>query len=432
MKNQIFVLFFLILITSCVKKEVDGGNNKNGTFTRMNIENVNTLFIASSNQGSKMYGFKESSLKGTSSEKDEEIFEIRYLDENGKPVEKNNPDFVYDIGDFIYVLFLDELDGSTAYFVKKTDGLIYQIPLVNSPPARSGSYEQKNKLFSFFGLIQLDEKRNVYYPCHSSALYKVSSIASSEIQFNEVSVENDITTGFCVDNEGQIIYAYRPDNATLESARYRKQDGTFVDMTIDDYDTGKIRCFWKGTNGCLYGFMQTPVDGGVCFVKIQEGQIVKIRDVNHDILLYGFDKFSKNTFEVQGRIIYCIRSSSNTNNWHLIDISNESSYKETLCSVQPNMVVKNQLCYFDDQTFSCTIINIDTGETSLLFDLDESQLSNFAIDKIISVTESGVVFSCMQLSDGKNFIVKIGLDNSVTVQQVIEGKISIITPLTTP
>jgi len=44
----------------------DGDNGSNGNFTRMNIENAKTLFIASSNSVSKMYGIKNSSLKSTS------------------------------------------------------------------------------------------------------------------------------------------------------------------------------------------------------------------------------------------------------------------------------------------------------------------------------------------------------------------------------
>lgn len=421
----------VMVIPSCNNKEVDNnGTGKNGTFTRMNIENVKTLFIASSGSGSKMYGFKNSSLKSTT---DEEIYEIGYFDENGEPVEKNNPDFVYDVGDFVYVFFAG-LDGSEAYFVQKSDGLAYSVPLEYCPPMRSNNYEQTNRLFRSFGMIQLDKNKNIYFPAQMNAiLYRVSSVVASEIQFTEVSAANDHPTGFCVDDEGQVIYAYRPDNAGLESVRCRKPDGSFVNMVTDDYDTGRIICFWKGTDGRLYGIMQTPADAesDVCFVKIQEGQIAKIRNVNHDILVYsGNDNFSvKNVFRVQGRIIYCVAAQPDfyPYPWHLIDISDESSYKETLCQIRPNMVINNQLCYFDDKTFSCTLINIDNGETSLLYDLDESKLNNYNIDKIISVTESGVVFSA--LSDGKYIVAKIGLDNSVTVQQTIEGKVSVIMPL---
>jgi len=422
--NQIFALFALMLITSCVDKEVNDDISKSGgTFTRMNIDEANTLFIASSNSASKMYGFKQSSSK--SSGMDDEIFEIKYFDENEEPVEKNNPDFIYDAGDFIYVFFLG-LDGSEGYFVKKSDGSVYPIPLEYCPPMRSGNYEQKNQLFRFFGLIQFDKNKNIYYPAPSqTTLLKVTSVALPTIRFSEVSMENDIPTGFCVDEEGQIIYTYRPENASAENARCRKPDGSFVDLPIDDYEAGRVRCFWKGTDGLLYGFAQA--DGEVSLIKTQDGQIAKIRNVHHDILLYGLDKFSaKNVFEVQGKIIYCIRAGNHSDFWYLIDISNESTYKETPCTVQPNMIVNDQLCYFDDETFSCTLINVDNGETSLLFDLDETKLNDYDIDKIMMVTETGVVFSAVHVSDNKNVVAKIGLDNTVAVQQTIEGKVSVV------
>ena len=114
---------------------------------------------------------------------------------------------------------------------------------------------------------------------------------------------------------------------------------------------------------------------------------------------------------------------------YLIDISNESLYKEIPTTVYPNMVINDQLCYFDEEDFSCTLVDIDTGETSLLYSLNKSILGNYDIDKIMSVTESGITFSAVQLSDGKYIVAKIGLDNSVTIQQTIEGNVSVLMPL---
>ena len=98
-------------------------------------------------------------------------------------------------------------------------------------------------------------------------------------------------------------------------------------------------------------------------------------------------------------------------------------------SVQPNMVVDDQLAYFDHRTLSCTLINIDTGETFLLYDLDESKLSDYRIDRIINVTESGVVFSAQKFSDSNYVIAKIGLDNVVTIQKNTEGIVTVFVPL---
>jgi hypothetical protein len=273
----------------------------------------------------------------------------------------------------------------------------------------------------------------MYYP-FMATLYKVSSVASSAIQFSEISAVNDETTGFGVDDEGQVIYTYRTDSE--ERMRCRKLDGSFVNMIIADYDTGRKMCFWKGIDGLLYGFLQTPEDSGnssIWFIKIQEGEITKIRKVGNPAIRSSddFSLSANNTFKVQGRLIYCRKYSSSFNvSYDLIDISGESFYQElSTCQVQPNMVVNDRLCHFDDKTFSCTLINIDSGETSLLYEPDKLQLSNYDIDQIMSVTENGVVFSAVQLSDGNYVVAKIGPDNSVTIQQSIEGRLTVIVPL---
>ena len=415
----------MILITSCDKID-----KQSGKFIRMDIEDAKTLFIASSESGSKMYGVKKTSSKSTS-EMDGEIYEISYLDGNGEQIEKNNPTHIFDAGDFVIVIFVDWILGWEAYFVRKSDGLVYAIPedyMPLVPDYISPSWQ--DRLFGFVGNIQLDKNKNIYYTDHfkhPTTLYKVSSIASSKIQFSGVSAVNDNVRGFCVDDEGQIVYAHSTVYSTDYLMRYRKVDGSFVDMTIYNYDTDDcIESIWKGTDGLMYGFIHNGRDNpNVCLIKIQDGQITKIRDA---YLFVSQGEFSaRNTFRVQGRIIYSIPS--NIYPWYIIDISNESLYQEIRTTVQPNMVVNDQLCYFDDKAFSCTLVDIDTGETSLLYDLDESRLGNYDIDKIMSVTDSGVVFSAVRLSDGNYVVAKIGLDNSVTIQQTIEGNVTVVMPL---
>jgi len=417
-------LFFALCLSFMITTSCDKDDKKgDGRFTRMNIEDAKTLFIASTESGSKMYGIKKSSLKSTS-EMDGEIYEICYLDANGKQIEKNNPSRIIDAGDFLIVEFTD-WHTSEAYFVKKSDGLIYEIPQEYRAIGSNGRY------FSFSRNVQHDIHKNIYYRnvYWGSTLYKVSSIASSAIQFTEVSAVNDNVTGFCVDAEGQIIYTHRRENeAYEENMRFRRVDGSFVNMTIYDYDTGdNILRIWTGMDGIIYGFVRNlnEIMGSNSLVKIQDRQIVKIKPVSQ---FYAGEP-SHTTYWIQGRIICCVPSSAYPTMCYLIDISSESLYKETQCWVRPNMVINDQLCHFDDKTFSCTIINIDTGETSSLYDLDESRLSNYDIDKIISVSDSGVVFSAVRLSDGNYVVAKIGLDNSVTIQQTIEGNVLVIMPL---
>ena len=411
----------LMFIASCDKGKDE---DKSGKFNRMNIEEAKTLFITSSDTGSKIYGVKKSSSKSTA-DIDGEIYEISYLDENGNQIEKNfNPTDILDAGDFVIVKF----DGHESYFINKTNGLIYAIPEDYFPTA--AIHRPDAFFFSTTGKIQLDKNKNIYYINEGASaslmwgLYKVSSIASSAIQFNQVSAVNDKIYGFCVDDLGQILYSH--NNGQL--FRIRKSDGSFANIdrnTLDEY----MLCVWKGTDGLMYGIMRYTVDydpNNFYLMKIQEGQIIKIRDVYQEFEYFPqyISTVDNIVFYVQGKIFLNIPQGTG-----FINISSGSLYKEIPCSVKPNMVLNDQLCYFDDKTFSCTLINIDTGETSLLFDLDESRLSNYDIDKIMSVTNSGVTFSAVQLSDGKYIVARIGLDNSVTIQQTIEGKVSVVLPL---
>ena len=46
----------------------------------------------------------------------------------------------------------------------------------------------------------------------------------------------------------------------------------------------------------------------------------------------------------------------------------------------------------------------------------------------MSFSESGVVFSAVDSRDGKFVVAKIGLDNSVTIQQTVEGQVTVVVP----
>ena len=420
----------MVLVSSCDEKigdddkEVIDGDDKEviddgkidddvkiGTFTRMNIEDAKTLFIASSNSGSKIYGVKKTSLKSTS-ETDEEIYEIDFLDENGEQTEKKNPNHIFDAGDFVIVMF----DYGESYFVNKTSGLIYAIPYEYNPTCwEYGLFFQNIFLNSGYKLY-VDKNNNVYYNS-GEYLCQVSSITSAAIQFKQVSAVNDKVYGsFCVDDDGQILY-----QTSVQKMRYRKSDDSFINMEQD------FTFIWKGTDGLMYAIIWEHYD--LYLIKIKNGEIIKLKNVTHsngDDYSYNYYFKFENVFYIQGKIIGI--PDYNYDNY-LVDISSESLYKEIPCLVKPNMVLNNQLCYFDDKTFSCKIINIDNGEASLLYDLNESKLSNYDIDKIMSVTESGVIFSALQLSDGKYIVAKINLDNSVTIQQSIEGKVTVVMPL---
>jgi len=315
--------------------------------------------------------------------------------------------------------------------------LVYLEEYDNSPAMFMG---RQNK-------VQLDQDGNIYYaglPEAKQTLYKVSLGASSAINITQVSVVNDYVVYFCVDGEGNVLY-FGSNNSSETISRYRKaDDGSFVNFThFWDMHNMYEDIIWTGTDGIMYGIkfedihdlaLETEPDGfyhKVSFIKIQKGQTTTI--ISEDII-QGEPRFLFTGFYVQGRIILLSRGHGINN--YLIDVSNESSYKIVPCSIQTNlsqkdkfMVVENKLCYFNYDTFSFTLINIDTGQTSLLYSFDKSKLGNYDVDQIMSVTESGIIFSAVQLSDGKYVVAKLDTNGAITIQQTIEGSVSVVMPL---
>jgi len=428
---------FFLIIVCCALMAVFCGCQKDtdGTFARMNINEAKSLFIASSGSGSKIYGVKKSSLKSTSS-MDDEIYEIGFFDKSGKQIIKENPRHIFDAGNFIIVCFggnNQENYPEEAYFVNKSNGLIYAIPQDKLPVIYS--YEHifaglPEMFMKRLNKVQLDKYGNVYYvggsPGIINTLYKVSPLTSSVINITQFCVVNDDVRFFCVDYEGNILYR-AIKNSYEWVHRYRKAaDGSFVNYEIDLQmmynDIGHQ--VWTGTDGVMYEInIEMPMNNRVFIMKMQDG---KSNVIIEDLVDENVCRLSG--FYVQGRIILVLYNCIGTNNY-LMDVSSESSYKKVSCSLQPNMVVDDKLCYFDNDTYSCTLIDIDTGQTSLLYSFDKSKLGNYDVDKVMSVTESGIVFSAAQLSDGKYVVAKLDTNGTITIQQIIEGTVSVVLPL---
>ena len=441
--NFLIIACCALMAVFCGCQKEKGGENV--TPARMNIDEAKSLFIASSTSGSKVYGVKKSSTKSTAG-MDGEIFEISYLDNTGNPIVKEHPRHIYDAGNFVIVCFGDKETFllREAYFVNKSNGLIYAIPQDKLPLVYLEEYDNSPAMFmGRLNKVQLDRDGNVYYvgvPETRKTLYKVSAVTSSAINITQVSAVNDYVVFFCVDSEGNILYSGSKNNS--ESViRYRKaSDGSLVSYT--QFWEEHKRKVWTGTDGVMYEintdphYMMVEAENGhveytkISFMKMQDGQPSDI--IQEDIVegrvmnFYGF--------YVQGRIILLSRVHGTKN--YLIDVSNESSYKIIPCSIETNLpfedkllVVEDKLCYFNYDAFSYTLIDIDTGQTSLLYSFDKSKLGNYDVDQIMSVTESGVVFSAIQLTDGKYVVAKLDTNGTVTIQQTIEGTVSVVMPL---
>lgn len=446
-----------MVATSCNKED------KKGKFSRMNIVDAKTLYIASANSVSKMYGIKNSSLKSTSD--GDEVYEINYLDENDNPIEDKTPSYIYDAGDFLIVIFEQHkqyysgwVTKREAYLVKKSNGLVYEIPDEYFPSINGNNelFFNKNtniRRFRYSNVINdfdflnfcYDKDKNIYYTitrCSGMGgcpqiLYKVSPISSATINFQQVSDNNDNVWGYCIDNHGNLIYG-----SGYEQMRYGSTNGSFSEPIptifryFNDAPLEIYRFVWVGTDGIMSLKEETAEqlpDGGILvsseypkyfLMKIENGKFVRKREIMLDFS-NGYPS-SYNVFYVQGKVIY---SHYNKNTATLVDISNENSYQEIPCSVEANIVINGELYHFDRNTFSLTHINIDSGTTTPIFALDKSVLNGYIIACIMDVTENGILLGAYRLSDNMRVVVQIGLNNVVNILQENSGEVQVILPL---
>ena len=410
----------------------DGDKTTNSSLSSVNIQGVEALFISSSNTGSKLYGVKSSVLRSSDSE---EIFEIKYVNSVGEEIQKSNPSYIFNLKDFIILGFganyLINSGFDEVYLVKKSDGKVFEIPREYMPHIVGNKYHYDYMYFNTMNKIQEDGSNNMYYTTyqtsspHKKTLYKVSLSSPSSLQFQEVSAVNDNINGFCVDKSGNILYTYYDYNTHSQKYRYRKSAENFINFATFSYDddvnrSQRVQLVWTGTDGQMYAVQEIVQNGtqeGLYLVKIQEGNVVSAKNMNTKV-----EGIPTNVFNVKGKIFY---SQTNT----LFNLSNEAEYAEISCLTVANLELNNDLYNFNQATFTLTLINAASGGISVVYDLDETKLGNYDIDKIINVAQDGITFSAVDLGNGQYVVAKIFTDNTVAVQTSISGLVTSVMSL---
>lgn len=435
--KKIFISFGMLLVfgitsitlNSCSND--DGSSDENGdkkntnnSLSAITIQNTKALFISTSNVGSKLYGVKSSSISGKNTSNTEEIFEIKYLNSDGEEIQKSNPAYIYNLKDFIILGFgtnyLINSGFEEAYLIKKTDGKVFEIPKNYMPHVVGNKYNYLRQYLNTENKIQEDENNNIYYTTYpNQKILKVSLNTPSSLQFQEISAVNDVVYGFCVDGKGNIHYGYYDSNTQNYKYRYRKSEGNFVNTSFPQ--SQYYNRIWTGTDGVMYSAKMNTADDSY-LGKIQDGSFSEIKHSNMNINDWKFG----DVFNVKGKIIYTYYE-YNPNKF--FNFSNEMEFAEISCSVKANYVLNNDLYNFDKATFALTLINVLNGNTSVVYDLDETKLGNYDIDKIINVDQDGVTFSAVDLSNGQYVVAKISTANLVTIQTTINGQITTVTSL---
>ncbi|MDW8850090.1 hypothetical protein SD960_08315 [Flavobacterium sp. MMLR14_040] len=414
-----------IIFNSCNNDDGNGGEkNTNNNLSSITIQNSKALFISSSKEGSKLYGVKSSAISGKSTSGTEVIFEIKYLNSAGEEIQKSDPAYIYNLKDFIVLGFgasyLINSGFDEAYLIKKSDGKVFEIPRKYMPHVVGNKYDYLHQYLNTENKIQEDKNNNIYYTTYPDhKILKVSLNTPSLLQFQEISAVNDNVYGFCVDGNGNIHYGYYDSNTQDYKYRYRKSEGNFINTTFPE---GKYyNRIWTGTDGQIYGAKMNTVDDSY-LGKIQDGGFLVIKQSKMNINDWKFG----NVFNVKGKIIYTYYE-YNPNKF--FNLSNEMEFTEIPCSVKANYVLNDDLYNFDKATFVLTLINVLNGNTSVVYDLDETKLGNYDIDKIINVDQDGVTFSAVDLNNGQYVVAKISISNLVTIQTNINGLITTVTSL---
>ncbi|MDR1761457.1 MAG: hypothetical protein LBR55_03305, partial [Bacteroidales bacterium] len=337
------------VFTSCKKNEIEGSE-----LSSISIQNAKALFISSSSTaGSKLYGIQSPALK---SGDEDEIFEIKYYNSAGEEITKSNPSEVYNLKDFVVLMF----GYGETYLVNKSSGKVFAFPQEYTPAFQDRPPFLDAKKF------QEDENNNLYFISQNVQnnnsgwtkpgdfkLFKLSLNSPSSLQFQQISAVSDDPFGFCADKAGNIYYCAYTNNMMAEVNRYRAPDGSFVTQTWNPGDPFILK-IWTGTDGQIYAIRGLSNDNGelkTTLAKIQDGIYVPIKEVGIK------SPVPQGVFRVQGKIIYVLDGV-------LYNIANADDYSETPCAMMPTHAVNNELYNFDKNTFRLTKIDTQTGATS--------------------------------------------------------------------
>lgn len=452
----------LSMITISCKDDIEN-EGEAGKLTRMNIEDAKLLYISSQNSSSKLYGVKNASTLRSTSDKNDQIYEIEYYDNKGKTIQDKIPHYLYDARDYLMAIFKDphDLYAYEGYLVRKKDGKAFEIPreyipIVDGHNDMIFNANTNKRRFRYIPVLQdwdflnvcFDKYDNLYYSsskCLSSGecpniLHRISITANNHINFTPISVESESVWGFCIDKEGNALYG----RAGGEWMRYVSADGSIgepipaiIREKYSDVAVAACNLVWSGTEDimALYEYMaeyDEELDGYIHFpdrkyflMKLRDGQFERVKELK---LKFVGDNLpsSYNVFYVGGKVMYSYFFEGTA---ILVDISSMDSYREILCAVEANIVIDDKLYNFDKETFSLTHINIENGATTPVFNLDMSPLNGYVNISIMEVTESGVLFAAHRVSDRINVVAKIDLDNEFTILQSNSGMISVITTL---
>ena len=381
MKNIIYTLLTACIVASCADVPEEYNNTEtlekpaSNNLQYVDIANAKSLFISSST------GSGRTSSRGETTKnklfkitEDGAVLEIEYKDSDNNSYTVTKQPISIDNVNTDYIVFsfgADKINVTECYLANKSTEAVY---LLGSSDSQLGSNCPVPQSNSTEKMILTDNKNNFYYryyaPVEGYYLRRVNFTNSNNITATQHIVDTESIDHFVVDSNGNI--AYTAIVGDKEVYRMRESNGGYYNLPYTQY--------WIG------------LDGNITSNEYITNQHYKFKLSNKLIFVLpgsestiAIDNGTKiNTLNLPLSEISIARSSSN---YVYISGTDNSSDNTVIVKFNPN-----------DNSFS----QIYTDGTYNLY--------NFNV-----TSDDYIIFSALQMDDGKNVLGKIDKDGDLTI-----------------
>lgn len=456
------ILFFCLVATSCEDDIIDGSKaDEKSRIGKMNIEDADLLYISKQESDRKLYGVSDISSLRSSSNNKSGVYEIEIYNPKGKLIKNKTPHYIKDAGEYIIAFFKNNpasLYNDEVYFISKKDGKAHIIPEKFFPV--SGDYNERifnkdlyNKRFVFKNAtnsleylnINVDKHNRIYYTaleCFNdgtcaNVLYRASFQQNNEIKFEKISIDNEYASGYLIDNAGNSLYGSPGDIGLM---RFTSADKKITNqIEADDKIQGEsplsqINFVWNSSDDIMaiktIRGMRNPEDGSISYIddiilltKLDKetGEFEEIKELEFDFK--GKLPTTTDIFYTQGKVLF---SHSIYGTQALLDISNENAFQSISCPLAANIVIGDHLYNFDRNNIRLTLIDVETGNTTPIYDFAKSMPEGYRITNFLEITEEGVLFDAFRTSDKMNVVASIDVNKEFTILQESYGAVEVL------
>lgn len=176
--------------------------------------------------------------------------------------------------------------------------------------------------------------------------------------------------------------------------------------------------------------MRNPEDGSISYIddiilltKLDKetGEFEEIKELEFDFK--GKLPTTTDIFYTQGKVLF---SHSIYGTQALLDISNENAFQSISCPLAANIVIGDHLYNFDRNNIRLALIDVETGNTTPIYDFAKSMPEGYHITNFLEITEEGVLFDAFRTSDKMNVVASIDVNKEFTILQESYGAVEVL------